>query len=107
MLQKRHTFRIYGEQQHGQWSLICLELCLASQADALQKAELRLHNQIKTYLDEATSGIDREHASSLLNRRAPLQYWIKYYWCRLSDVLLFRQQAHLAKNHCVAVTERV
>lgn len=76
----RLLLKIYGEQNEGQWSLICLDFSLAAQADTLNEAKSLLETQIKEYLQDALSGQDREHARALLSRRAPLKYWAKWWF---------------------------
>lgn len=71
---------VYGERQHDQWTLMCLEYSLAVQAETLPEAKAKLDQQIRMYLTDALVGQDREHAVELLPRRAPLRYWLKFYW---------------------------
>lgn len=73
--------KVYGEKKRGQWSLICLDFNLAVQADSLEEAQEKLHRMIKSYIYDALSpdGHDHQHAKALLRRRAPLEFWLKYY----------------------------
>lgn len=73
--------RVYGEKNHGQWSLICLDFNLAAQGDTPEEAQAKLHSMIRSYIVDAIAedGPDRDHASELLRRRAPLGFWVKYY----------------------------
>lgn len=74
---------IYGRQDSdGQWTLMCLDFDLAAQDASLKVAEDKLKSQISSFLREA-HGIDSQHASSLLNRPAPLKYWLAFYFYRL------------------------
>lgn len=72
------VLRCYAERQGDQWVAICLDLCLAAQADTFEEARHKLHEQVVDYVQEAL-GDDREHAHYLLNRKAPLQFWARYY----------------------------
>ena len=80
MKTKNLFVRVYGERQHDQWTLMCLDFSLAVQAETLPDAKAKLDQQIRMYLVDALVGQDREHAEDLLCRRAPLQYWLKFYW---------------------------
>jgi hypothetical protein len=75
----RFFLKIYGEKSEGQWSLICLDFSLASQAPSLDEAKSKLEEQIKEYIYDAMVGQDKQHAHRLLSRRAPLKYWLKWY----------------------------
>lgn len=55
----------------------CLDLTLAAQADTPELAKMKLEEQIKDYLLEALS--DKQYAFDLLNRKAPLSWWVRYY----------------------------
>lgn len=72
--------RVYGERQHDQWTLMCLDYSLVVQADTLLEAKRKLNEQMRMYLRDALVGQDRAHAADLLLRRAPLRYWVKFYW---------------------------
>lgn len=76
---QKFFLRGYGERVDGQWVVVCLDFCLAAQADTFEEARKHLDVQIRTYLREALAGQDREHAGYLLSRRAPLGMWMKYY----------------------------
>lgn len=71
--------RCFGERANGQWTIVCLDFCLAAQADTFEEARARLDAQIRSYLRDALTGQDREHAAYLLSRRAPWPIWAKYY----------------------------
>lgn len=73
------TLRCFGEKKDGQWTLVCIDLCLAVQATSIEKAKAKLESQIKEYIYDALVGEDKDHAESLLNRKAPLSLVVKYY----------------------------
>lgn len=75
--------RCYAErQQNGEWFAICLDLNLAAQADTQQEVKNKLHAQIGHYVREAIT-VDAEYADQLLQRKAPLFFFARYYWLRL------------------------
>lgn len=74
--------RIYGERHDEQWVLMCLDFSLCVQADTLPEAQQKLKEQVVMYIKDATAGPDQDYASALLARRAPLQYWAKFYFYR-------------------------
>lgn len=76
--------RCYAKRIDGQWVAVCIDLCLAAQADTYQEAKAKLEAQIQEYVYEALT-IDREHAQDLLNRKAPLANRIEYLLIRLAE----------------------
>ena len=73
------TLRCMGTKDGGQWSLMCLDLCLAVQADSFEEAKKKLERQICEYVTDALVGEDKDYADQLMSRRAPAQYWAQYY----------------------------
>lgn len=74
--------RCYAERKDDQWQAFCLDLCLAAQADTFEEAQLKLSMMIRDYIEEALVGEDKAYADQLLSRKAPLFFWIKYFWLR-------------------------
>lgn len=72
--------RCYVEKKHDVWQGFCLEFCLAVQGDSPQEVREKLEAMISEYVYDAVIGEDREFAYELLNRRAPLPQWLKYYF---------------------------
>lgn len=70
--------RCYAEKSDDQWSAVCIDLCLAAQADSLDEARKKLESMIIDYIDDAF-GEDREFAADLLQRKAPFSQFVKYY----------------------------
>jgi hypothetical protein len=108
---KPFLLRFYGEKIDGQWSVLCLDISLAAQADTLPEARRLLNAQIESYFRDIFGGagaLDAEHAERLLKRRAPLKYWVKFYVLRFLARLHADPSAahhHLAKEpiplqHC-------
>jgi hypothetical protein len=96
-MKKRDLFlKVYGEESDGQWSLICLDFSLAAQAETLPEAQALLQSQIKEYLVDALHGEDKQYAHTLLYRRAPLKYWVKWWiagvWKQLFGASVAKQQ---------------
>lgn len=75
----RLVLRCMAEQKKGQWQVLCLDLCLAAQADTFDEAKAKLEHMICDYVYDALAGEDREFAEQLLNRKAPFRDWVKYY----------------------------
>ena len=73
------TFRSYAEQKHGQWTVVCIDICLAAQADTLETAKQKLKAMLQDYVKEAQHGEDKAYATQLVTRKAPLLQQIKYY----------------------------
>lgn len=98
MKTSRLLLRIYGEKMEGQWSLINLEFSLAAQADTLEEAQRILQSQIKEYVHDALVGQDRAYAGQLLlERRAPMKYWLKY-WLGIARCRLLGQGSGREKS---------
>ena len=71
--------RCYAERKDGYWQAFCLDFCLAAQGDSLPDVKKKLNLMVREYLYDALVGQDKEYAGSLLRRRAPMQYWLKFY----------------------------
>lgn len=68
------------------WVAMSLEFGLAAQAFTEQDAKQKLIAQIQEYIDDA-SGIDKAHKSQLLSRKAPFNWYIRYYWLAMKEAL--------------------
>ena len=89
---KTLLLRCYArEETDGQWSDVCLDLCLAAQGDSFEEARKKLEEQIAEYVYDAVAGEDREYAADLLSRKAPLSQWLEYYWYKLINRLTHRK----------------
>lgn len=71
--------RCYAECIEGQWHAFCLDFCLAAQGESFADVKRSLESMIKEHVIDALTGVDKEFASMLLRRPAPLKYWMKYY----------------------------
>lgn len=83
--------RCYAELSEGQWQAFCLDFSLAAQADTFEEARAKLDEQIREYVCDALTGQDKEHATYLMRRRAPVLFWVKY-WLALAFAVLARKQ---------------
>ena len=79
--------RCYAQQENDVWIAVCLDLCLAAQGDSLNEVKHKLEAQIADYVHDALVGDDREFAHQLLKRKAPLHFWARYYWLKLTTTL--------------------
>jgi len=73
------VLRCYGKKSAGQYVVVCIDLCLAAQADTMEEARRKLFDQIKEYLNDAMVGDDQAHAGYLLTRKAPISQIAMYY----------------------------
>lgn len=75
------TLRCYAEREAPDlWVAICLDFDLAAQGETFEDARARLDAMIDDYVIDAWEGEDRPYADALLHRRAPLRYWVKFWW---------------------------
>lgn len=74
--------RCYAEKQDNLWVAVCVDLCLAAQADTPGEAIRKLNHQISDYVTEAFS--DECYSKELLSRKAPWQQVLKFNWLRLA-----------------------
>jgi predicted RNase H-like HicB family nuclease len=88
--------KCYAEQEEGVWVAVCLDFNLAAQADSYQEVKAKLESMISFYVKEALT-IDVAYADQLLNRRAPLTSWIKYYSIVLRNFI--HEYIHIALNN--------
>lgn len=77
--------RCYAERQGEQWVALCLDLTLAAQAETFDDARAKLEAMIVEYVYDAVAGEDKAHAAELLSRKAPLPYWLKYWYYRARE----------------------
>lgn len=82
------VIRCYAEKENELWIAVCLDFCLATQGYSLNEAREKLENQITDYVYDALAGEDSEYASQLLTRKAPLNFWLRYYWLKFKSVFL-------------------
>ena len=83
----------YFERDEDQWLGYCLDFSLVTQADSLKEAMDKLASQIHEYVYDATVGEDRDYGAQLLRRRAPLRYWLKFYY-----VMCKQEFRHASRN---------
>lgn len=67
------------ERKGDQWQAFSLEFGLAAQADSYEEAARKLEHMLQSYVYDALVGEDKEHAAVLMNRRATLAVYVKYY----------------------------
>ena len=72
--------RCYAERKNGIWQAFCLDFTLAVQGDSVEEVKNKLESQILEYVHDALVGKDKKHAKDLLERKAPLKYWLKFYF---------------------------
>jgi len=77
-------------REGDQWVAVCLDFNLAAQDDCFEDVRDRLNAQIHSYLMDALAGKDQTHARYLLRRRAPLRYWLAYYFLAARHALRIR-----------------
>lgn len=82
--------RCYLKPTHGQFVAVCVDLCLAAQADTAKEARAKLEEQIRDYVEEALT-VDRAFAAELLTRKAPISQRIEYWLIHLAH------KAHILK----------
>lgn len=76
--------KCFAEKKDDNWQAICLDFCLAAQGESFNDVKIKLEAMICAYVNDALIGEDREYAEQLLNRRAPMRDWLKYYYYRLT-----------------------
>jgi len=91
MKSKDLVLRCYVKKVQLQFVAVCIDLCLAAQADTPDQARKQLKSQIECYVEEALT-IDREFADELLNRKAPLSQRIEY------ALIVVATKVHLVKS---------
>ena len=80
MRQPAWKLRCYAQRDApGVWVALCLDFDLAAQGETFEDARNHLDGMITEYVADALTGPDHDHAATLLNRRAPWRYWLRYY----------------------------
>jgi hypothetical protein len=94
MRQSAWKIRCYARREApGAWVALCLDFDLAAQGETFEEARNHLDGMITEYVADALTGPDRDHAASLLNRRAPWRYWLHYYLLGLVQLVRGRTPA--------------
>ena len=76
------VLRCYVEKEDdGAWFSICLDLNLYARADSQAEARSKLDKVILEYVIEAFT-VDRPYIDSLMPRRAPASFWIRYWFAK-------------------------
>lgn len=89
---RRHVpilVRCLIEHTGDQWQAFTLEYGLAVQGSSLNDVKRRLESATKSYLYDSLVGEDRDHADSLLSRKATADVYFRYYRTRLLSYLGF------------------
>lgn len=91
----RLVVRCLLQHKGDQWQAFTLEFGLAAQADSDREAREKLERMLVSYLRDALTGEDREHAYELLSRKATWQVFLKYHlvWI-LSHIAGFGGRPH-------------
>jgi len=79
--------RCYAKRSGSLWLAFCLDFALGVQADTLADAQRKLENQIRDHLHAALNCGERDTAQYLLTRRAPLSFWLEYWYARIAAAL--------------------
>ena len=103
----RLVVRCLATERDGQWQAFSLEFGLAAQADSFPEAKRKLDRMIRSYLYDALSGEDRQHAWELMRRRAHPRIYLLYYFVaaahalrRCMEVKLFAEPMSLQPKPC-------
>ena len=70
--------RGYAVREGSVWTATCLDLTLAAQGDSSEETLQRLTDTVSEYVRQAI-GEDHAYKEQLLNRRAPVTEYLKYY----------------------------
>ncbi|NEV64147.1 type II toxin-antitoxin system HicB family antitoxin [Thiorhodococcus minor] len=91
--------RCYAEREAPDvWVALCLDFDLAAQGETFEDAKAKLDAMIDDYVRDAWEGEDQPFAESLLNRRAPLRYWLRFWWFSLWSRIRHRNGTHRPFN---------
>ena len=104
--------RCFAERKDGQWQAFTLELGLAAQGDTLAEVKHKLESMLLSYVTDALTGEDREHAYELMTRRATWRVYLTYYllrcfgsiasfWDNSKDRIFYREPMPLEPKACI------
>ena len=104
------VLRCYGHRKkNGRWYGVCIDLNLAVEAYDRNELQEKLKNVIVSYLETVYNTNDEQSIPPLLFRRAPLYYWVIYYFTKLiiyinkfPDNFIFNELLpfHLSAKNC-------
>ena len=64
------------------WAAYCLDFTLYAVGDTADEARQKLLDIVSEYVEDATTGADRDYRDQLLGRRAPLRDWAVFFALR-------------------------
>lgn len=64
------------------WAAYCLDFTLYAVGDTADDARQKLLDIVNEYVEDATTGADRDYRDQLLGRRAPLRDWAVFFALR-------------------------
>jgi len=105
-MRKPFYVRCYAKKSETQWVALCIDLCLAAQADTFEEVKSKLDAQINDYVYEALT-VDRAHAKQLLSRKAPLANRLEYYLICVVQGISDAFESKSSKGHGRAFEELV
>ncbi|MBE0454850.1 MAG: DUF1902 domain-containing protein [Roseovarius sp.] len=104
MKPKELILRCMVEKNGDQWQALCLDLCLAAQADSMKDAMGSLEAMVNEYVYDALAGEDKAYADVLMSRKAPWQQWARYYfWLAIDKVHGTINDTHHLFKSCMPV----
>jgi len=68
--------------ENGKWYGVCLELNLSAEAESVEQIQKQIKEIIVSYIETVVDTDDYQSVSRLLNRKAPIDKWLKYYWIK-------------------------
>lgn len=75
--------KCYAERERdGSWFAVCIDLNLVAQGESLDSVKIKLHQQVRDYLEEAVTD-DAAYFGDLIPRPAPLSFRLKFYLLEL------------------------
>lgn len=73
------VLRCYGCKRSDKWFGVCLDLNLAAESSSLKDLKTKLKSMIYSYLETVLDTEDKESIPYLLQRKAPVADWLRYY----------------------------
>lgn len=100
--------RCYGYRlKDGPYYGVCVDLNLAIQTDSLEKLKREMNKVITSYLDAVLNTDNPKSIPHLLQRRAPIQDWVIYYFIKMilfvkrfpENLILFKESVPIHLPH--------
>jgi hypothetical protein len=75
------------KKSNGRWFGICLDFDISAEAGTPEELKVKLIDMITDYVETVFDTDDKNSVAQLIQRRAPLHYWLLFYFMKVAALL--------------------